>query len=64
MLNTTPTISAEKKATIISSTVAALLTLMKLIVGIMSGSVAVLASAVDSVLDLIVSIFNYLIVAL
>ena len=59
MLNTTPTISAEKKATIISSTVAALLTLMKLIVGIMSGSVAVLASAVDSVLDLFVSIFNY-----
>ena len=52
-------ISAEKKATIVSSSVAAVLTLLKLTVGIMSGSVAVLASAVDSVLDLFVSIFNY-----
>jgi cation diffusion facilitator family transporter len=52
-------ISAEKKATIVSSSVAALLTLMKLVIGIMSGSVAVLASAVDSVLDMFVSLFNY-----
>ncbi len=52
-------ISAEKKATIVSSSVAAVLTLLKLTVGILSGSVAVLASAVDSVLDLFVSIFNY-----
>ena len=52
-------ISAEKKATIVSSTVAALLTLIKLVIGIFSGSVAILASAVDSVLDLFVSIFNY-----
>ena len=52
-------ISAEKKATIVSSSVAALLTLIKLVVGIMSGSVAVLASAVDSVLDMFVSVFNY-----
>jgi len=60
MLNRSITpISAEKKATIVSSTVAALLTLIKLVIGIMSGSVAVLASAVDSVLDLFVSIFNY-----
>ncbi len=49
----------QKKATVVSSTVAALLTLMKLVIGIMSGSVAVLASAVDSVLDMFVSIFNY-----
>jgi len=49
----------EKKATIISSTTAALLTLIKLFIGIASGSVAVLASAIDSVLDLSVSIFNY-----
>ncbi|GGD46453.1 cation transporter [Malaciobacter pacificus] len=49
----------QKKATVISSTVAALLTLMKLAIGIASGSVAVLASAVDSVLDMFVSIFNY-----
>lgn len=54
-----PKISAEKKATIVSSSVAAILTLMKLIIGIMSGSVAVLASAIDSVLDMFVSIFNY-----
>ena len=52
-------ISSEKKATIVSSSVAAVLTLLKLTVGILSGSVAVLASAVDSVLDLFVSIFNY-----
>lgn len=52
-------LSPEKKATIVSSTVAAILTLIKLVIGIMSGSVAVLASAVDSVLDLFVSIFNY-----
>lgn len=52
-------ISPEKKATIVSSSVAGALTLIKLVVGVMSGSVAVLASAVDSVLDLFVSIFNY-----
>lgn len=49
----------QKKATIISSSIAAILTLLKLIVGILSGSVAVLASAVDSILDMFVSIFNY-----
>ena len=49
----------QKKATLISSCVAAILTLMKLVIGIASGSVAVLASAVDSVLDMFVSIFNY-----
>ncbi|WP_066354710.1 cation diffusion facilitator family transporter [Aliarcobacter skirrowii] len=52
-------ISPQKKATIVSSTVAAILTLLKLIIGIFSGSVAVLASAVDSILDMFVSIFNY-----
>lgn len=49
----------QKKATLVSSSVAAILTLMKLVIGIASGSVAVLASAVDSVLDMFVSIFNY-----
>lgn len=49
----------QKKATLISSSVAALLTLIKLVIGIASGSVAVLASAIDSVLDMFVSIFNY-----
>ncbi len=49
----------QKKATIVSSSVAAFLTLIKLAIGIMSGSVAVLASAIDSILDMFVSLFNY-----
>jgi cation diffusion facilitator family transporter len=48
----------EKKATIISSITAGFLTIIKLIAGIMSGSVALLASAMDSILDMFVSIFN------
>ncbi|ADG93721.1 cation diffusion facilitator family transporter [Arcobacter nitrofigilis DSM 7299] len=51
--------SPQRKATIISSSVAAILTLIKLAVGVASGSVAVLASAVDSILDMFVSVFNY-----
>jgi cation diffusion facilitator family transporter len=51
--------TAQKKATVVSSSVAAFLTLLKLTIGIFSGSVAVLASAVDSVLDMFVSLFNY-----
>jgi len=49
----------EKKATLISSSVAFVLVTLKLTVGIISGSVAVLASAIDSLLDLVVSAFNY-----
>lgn len=49
----------EKKATVISTTVAGILVVMKMTVGILSGSVAVLASAIDSFLDLIVSLFNF-----
>ncbi|RXI36169.1 cation-efflux pump [Arcobacter aquimarinus] len=49
----------QKKATVVSSSVAAVLTLIKLVIGIASGSVAVLASAIDSILDMFVSIFNY-----
>jgi len=49
----------EKKATVISTSVAALLVLIKMTVGIFSGSIAVLASAIDSLLDLTVSLFNY-----
>jgi len=49
----------QKKATVISTSVAAFLTLMKFTIGILSGSVAVLASAVDSILDMFVSLFNY-----
>jgi cation diffusion facilitator family transporter len=49
----------QKKATIVSSSTATLLIVIKLFIGLLSGSVAVLASAIDSVLDLIVSAFNY-----
>ena len=52
-------ISPQKKATIVSSSVAALLVIVKLAIGIASGSVAVLASAIDSLLDTAVSIFNF-----
>ena len=52
-------ITAEKKATLVSSSVAAMLVLIKAVVGLLSGSVAVLASAIDSALDLAVSAFNY-----
>lgn len=49
----------EKKATVISTSVAGLLVIIKMTVGIFSGSIAVLASAIDSLLDLTVSLFNY-----
>ena len=49
----------QKKATVISSASALFLTLVKLVIGIMSGSVAVLASAIDSIMDMFVSIFNF-----
>ena len=52
-------ISPQKKATIVSSSVASLLVVVKLAIGIASGSVAVLASAIDSLLDTAVSIFNF-----
>ena len=42
-----------------SSAIATLLVFVKLIIGIASGSVAVLASAIDSILDMAVSLFNY-----
>ena len=51
--------SPQKRATVVSSCVAIFLTIIKLSIGIASGSVAVLASAVDSVLDFFVSTFNY-----
>jgi ferrous-iron efflux pump FieF len=49
----------EKKATVVSTTVAGILVIIKMTVGIFSGSIAVLASAIDSLLDLTVSLFNY-----
>lgn len=49
----------EKKATVVSTSVAGVLVMMKMTIGILSGSIAVLASAIDSFLDLTVSLFNY-----
>ncbi len=51
--------SSQKKATVVSTSVATVLVFVKLIIGIASGSVAVLASAIDSLLDMGVSIFNF-----
>ncbi len=51
--------SPQKKATIVSTSVATVLVLVKLVIGIASGSVAVMASAIDSILDMAVSIFNF-----
>ena len=51
--------SAQKKATVVSSSVATILLIVKLTIGIASGSVAVLASAIDSLLDMAISLFNF-----
>ncbi len=48
----------QKRATVVASATSTFLIILKLVIGIVSGSVAVLASAIDSVLDLIVSLFN------
>lgn len=49
----------QKKATVVATVVAGFLTIIKFAIGIASGSVAVLASAMDSILDMAVSIFNF-----
>jgi len=51
--------SPQKRATLVSSSVATVLVVVKLVIGLASGSVAVLASAIDSLLDTLVSIFNF-----
>lgn len=51
--------SPQKRATLVSSSVATVLVLVKLVIGVASGSVAVLASAIDSLLDTLVSLFNF-----
>jgi len=52
-------VSPQKKATIVSSSIAFLLVCIKFAAGLLSGSVAVLASAIDSLLDFLVSMFNF-----
>jgi len=49
----------QRRATVIATSVAVLLTLVKFIIGVASGSVALLASAIDSLLDTVISIFNF-----
>jgi cation diffusion facilitator family transporter len=48
----------EKIATISATATATVLTIAKLVIGIASGSVALLASAIDSLLDMVISLFN------
>lgn len=50
---------SPKTVTLIASTTAFILAVVKLIIGIFSGSVAVLASAIDSLLDVMISVFNF-----
>ena len=51
-------LSPQRKATLVSSCTAFVLICVKFIAGILSGSVAILASAIDSLLDLSASLFN------
>ncbi len=51
--------SLQRTATVVSSITALLLLVIKFIVWIMSWSIAVLSSAIDSLLDLFVSLFNF-----
>jgi len=51
--------TVQRRATVIATSVATLLTLVKFIIGVASGSVALLASAIDSLLDMVISIFNF-----
>lgn len=51
--------SGKTKATKIAMTIAFSLAVMKALVGFFTGSLAVLASAVDSILDILSSFFNY-----
>lgn len=49
----------NRKATIVSTLTAVFLITIKLIVGILTGTISVIASAVDSGLDMIISLLNY-----
>lgn len=51
--------TSNKLATIVSSWTALLLVIIKLVIWLLSWSIAVLSSAIDSLLDLFVSIFNF-----
>ncbi len=48
----------QKKATVVASATAFFLIAIKLTVGIMTGTVVIIASAIDSALDFLISLFN------
>ncbi len=54
----------EKRAPLVATAISFVLAIVKLTVGLMSGSVALLASAVDSIMDMFVSVFNFLAIRL
>ncbi len=54
----------EKKAPLVATAVSLFLAIIKLVFGVVSGSVALLASAVDSIMDMFVSVFNFLAIRL
>jgi len=59
--STTP---LERRAPLVATGLSLILAIIKLTVGLMSGSVALLASAVDSIMDMFVSVFNFLAIKL
>jgi len=50
--------SIERKATLVAIIISIILAIAKVTIGLLSGSVAVIASALDSILDMVISIFN------
>ncbi len=48
----------QKKATVVASATAFFLIIIKLTVGVMTGTVVIIASAIDSALDFLISLFN------
>lgn len=50
----------EKNAPLVATFLSLLLAIVKLTVGLMSGSIALLASAIDSIMDMFISVINYL----
>lgn len=49
----------QRRATVIASATALLLIIVKLLVGLATGTVVIIASAIDSMLDFVVSLFNF-----
>ncbi len=54
----------ERRAPLVATALSLVLAIIKLTFGIVSGSVALLASAVDSIMDMFVSVFNFLAIRL